>query len=46
MITHVEHTALVVTDTKAMQQINFTQNIEQAENVTTFFIIEEAKETK
>ena len=32
-------------DPKAMQQINFTGNLEQAEGETMFFIIEEAKET-
>ena len=32
-------------DLKAMQQINFTGNLEQAEGETMFFIIEEAKET-
>ena len=31
------------TDPKSIQQINFTGNLEQ--QVTTFFIIEEAKET-
>ena len=30
---------------KAIQQINFIGNLEQDENTTTFFIIEEAKET-
>ena len=28
-----------------MQQINFTGNLDRAEGVTMFFIIEEAKET-
>ena len=32
-------------DPKAMQQISFTGNLEQAEGETMFFIIEEAKET-
>ena len=32
-------------DPKAMQQINFTGNLEQAEGATMFFIIEESKET-
>ena len=32
-------------DPKAMQQINFTGNLEQAEGETMLFIIEEAKET-
>ena len=31
-------------DPKAMQQINFTGNLDRAEG-STFFIIEEAKET-
>ena len=31
-------------DPKAMQQINFTGNLDRAEGVTRFFIIEEAKE--
>ena len=30
---------------KAMQQINFTGNLDRAGNTTMFFIIEEAKET-
>ena len=33
------------TDPKAIQQINFTGNLEQAGNKTTFFILEKAKET-
>ena len=32
-------------DPKAIQQINFTANLERAENSSMFFIIEEAKET-
>ena len=32
-------------DTKAIQQINFTANLDRAGNTTMFFIIEEAKET-
>ena len=32
-------------DLKAMQQINFTGNLDRAEGPTMFFIIEEAKET-
>ena len=32
-------------DPRATQQINFTANLEIAENTTMFFIIEEAKET-
>ena len=32
-------------DPKAMQQINFIGNLDRAEGVTMFFIIEEAKET-
>ena len=32
-------------DPKAMQQINFTENLNRAEGATMFFIIEEAKET-
>ena len=31
-------------DTKAIQQINFTENVDQAGNTTIFFIIEEAKQ--
>ena len=31
-------------DPKAIQQINFTGNLDQREGATTFFIIEEAKE--
>ena len=30
---------------KAIQQINFRGNLDQLENITMFFIIEEAKET-
>ena len=32
-------------DLKAIQQINFTRNLDRAEGATTFFIIEEGKET-
>ena len=32
-------------DPKAIQQINFTGNLDKAERATMFFIIEEAKET-
>ena len=32
-------------DPKAIQQINFTGNLDQIGNTTMFFIIEEAKET-
>ena len=32
-------------DAKAIQQINFTANLDQGRNTTMFFIIEEAKET-
>ena len=32
-------------DTKAIQQSNFTANLERAANTTIFFIIEEEKET-
>ena len=32
-------------DPKAIQQINFTANLDRARNTTMFFIIEEAKET-
>ena len=32
-------------DPKTIQQINFTENLDQARNTTMFFIIEEAKET-
>ena len=32
-------------DPEAIQQINFTENLEQDENITMFFIIEEVKET-
>ena len=33
------------TDRRAIQQINFTANLDRARNTTMFFIIEEAKET-
>ena len=33
------------TDPKAVQKINFTGNLDRAENTAMFFIIEEAKET-
>ena len=33
------------TDPKAIQQINFTGNLDQAGNTTMFFIIEKGKET-
>ena len=32
-------------DPRAIQQINFTPNLDRAGNTTMFFIIEEAKET-
>ena len=32
------------TDPKAIQQINFTRNLDRAENTTMFYITEEAKE--
>ena len=32
-------------DPRAIQQINFTANLDRAENTTMFFVIEEAKET-
>ena len=32
-------------DPRAIQQINFTENLDRAGNTTMFFIIEEAKET-
>ena len=32
-------------DPRAIQQINFTSNLDRAGNTTIFFIIEEAKET-
>ena len=32
-------------DPKAIQQINFTRNLERNKNRTMFFIIEESKET-
>ena len=32
-------------DTRAIQEINFTANLDRAGKTTTFFIIEEAKET-
>ena len=32
-------------DPKAIQQINFTANLDKPGNTTMFFIIEEAKET-
>ena len=32
-------------DPRAIQQINFTANLDRAGNTTTFFIIKEAKET-
>ena len=35
----------LVTDPKAIQQINFTANLDRTENTTMCFIIEEAKET-
>ena len=32
-------------DLRVIQQINFTANLDRAENTTMFFIIEETKET-
>ena len=39
----IEHT--LDADPRAMQQINFTTNLNRAGNTTMFFIIKEAKET-
>ena len=36
---------LLDADPKAIQQINFTANLDRAGNTTMFFIIEEAKAT-
>ena len=33
------------TDPKAIQQINFTENLDKAVNTRIYFILEEAKET-
>ena len=33
------------TDLKAIQQINFTTNLDRAENTRFYFILEEGKET-
>ena len=33
------------TDPRAIQEINFTTNLDRAQNTTMFFIIEEPKET-
>ena len=33
------------TDPKAIQQINFTENLDRANNTRLYFILEEAKET-
>ena len=35
----------LVADPRAIQQINFTANLDRNRNTTMFFIIEEAKET-
>ena len=32
-------------DTRALQQINFTANLDRADNTRIYFILEEAKET-
>ena len=32
-------------DAKAIQQINFTANLDRADNTSFYFILEEAKET-
>ena len=32
-------------DPKVIQQINFTANLDRAENIRVYFILEEAKET-
>ena len=36
---------VLVVDPRAIQQINFTANLDKAGNRTMFFVIEEAKET-
>ena len=33
-------------DPRAIQQINFTANLDRADNTRTYFILEESKETK
>ena len=35
----------LISDPRAIQRINFTANLDRAENTTMFFIIEDAKET-
>ena len=43
--THLSKQQALDTDPRAIQQINFTANLDRAGNATMFFIIEEAKET-
>ena len=43
--THLSKQQAIDTDPRAIQQINFTANLDRAGNATMFFIIEEAKET-
>ena len=41
----IKQQALDAADSRAIQEINFTANLDRGENTTMFFIIEEAKET-
>ena len=42
--THLSKQQVLHADPKAMQQINFTGNLDKPENITMLFIIEEVKE--
>ena len=44
--THLSKKQALDADPTAIQQINFTENLDRAGNATKFFIIEEAKETE
>ena len=43
--THLSKKQALDADPTAIQQINFTENLDRAGNAKMFFIIEEAKET-
>ena len=46
MIHREHHTQVADADPRAIQQINFTANLDRAGNTRTYFILEESKETK
>ena len=45
IVIHLSKQQALNVDPRAIQQINFTANLDRAENTRIFFILEEAKET-